>query len=103
LPAVLGFGEHERKGAVGFGVSVVVDIDPVHSARIEVRAGHERVDIDDEHRLVLVFPCRKQKEIRQVEPSIVARELEVGGAEVVGHCRLLFDCDGPAVTRPERA
>ncbi len=48
LRAVLKLGEHERERGVGVRVAVIVDVDPVDRVRVEIRAGHERVGVDDQ-------------------------------------------------------
>ena len=85
LGAAVGLGEHERERGVGLRVSVVVDIDAVDRVGVEVGARHERIHVQDQHRLARALRRREHEEVRQVEARIVTWELEHGGTEVVGH------------------
>jgi len=105
LSAVLVLGEYERERDVGVGVAVGVDVDPVDRARVELRAGHRRgnrgrgagrVRVDDQNRRVRVVRCGDNEHVGEVQAAVVAGELEIVGAEVVGHGELLHIVKGEA-------
>jgi hypothetical protein len=95
LRAVPELGEREGKRDIGVGVAVVVDVDPVDAVGVEFRfhqerrhsadAGRVRVRIHDQRRAAWVVGGRERREVGEVQACVVAGELEVGGAVMVGH------------------
>ena len=94
LPAVLILGELERERDVGVVVAVGVDVDPVDRAGVELRAGHRgrnrrrgagRVRVHDQHGRARIVGRGEREDVGEVQPPVVAGELEVVGAEVVRH------------------
>jgi hypothetical protein len=79
----LGEGDAERH--IGQRVPIVVDVEPVDRVGVEPVALRERVRVHDQHGLVRVIGRREDEQVGQVQTGIVARGLEVGGAEVVRH------------------
>jgi len=71
-------------------VAVIVDVDPVDRVRVEFRAGHERVHVDDQHRRAGVAGRLEDEQVGEVQARVVAGVLEIGGAEVVRHLWLLW-------------
>jgi hypothetical protein len=52
---------------------------------MEIGARHERIHVEDQHRLVRAVWRREDEQIGQVQARIVIRKLEHRGTEVVGH------------------
>src|ERR1700694_1519160 len=96
LRAARELGEGQREGDVGLRVAVVVDVDPVDRAGVEIPAGDDlrgqldggsdrRVRIDEQDRLPRVL-CRLECEhVGEVQARVVAGKPELVCTEVVGY------------------
>ena len=89
LPAAFRLGEHQDEGDIGLGVTVVVDIDPVHGLGVELRFLGEGVTVEDDHGPRGVRRCLEGVEIGEVESSVTFGRAEFQAGEVVRHAVLL--------------
>jgi hypothetical protein len=83
LPPILGLTEHDAEADIGFGVTVVVDVDPVHGARVEGVSYRECVGVQDQDRSRAIGRRLEGKKIGEVEARIVRRRSEPQACEVI--------------------
>jgi hypothetical protein len=83
LPAILGLAEHDAEADVGLGVAVVVDVDPIHGARVEGISHRERVRVEDQDRFRRIGRRLEGEQIGEVEARIIRRRSEPQACEVI--------------------
>ncbi len=89
LAAACRLGEHQDEGDIGLGVTVVIDIDPVHGLGVELSFLGKRVTVEDDHGPRGVRRRLEGIEIGEVESGIPFGRAEFQAGEVVRHGALL--------------
>ena len=79
----------QDEGDISLGVTVVVNIDPVHRVGVKLRFLGEGVTVEDDHGPRGVRRRLEGVEIREVESSVTFGRAEFQAGEVVRHAVLL--------------